>query len=175
MSLVSENLAEYNAWVSARYRCTIDKHPQWSNYGGRGIDMCQRWRESFAAFLSDMGPRPSPVHQLDRIDNDGHYEPGNCRWVTRQENLKNKGRYIRKQPSMADQARLARLSNIDDRYHRRMGKESDRLKREMDAKKSRIIERIRPEFRPIRDINANMPPEPQNRAHIRIRRWQDRF
>lgn len=81
---------EYHAWRMAMARCHNPKARAYADYGGRGITMCQRWRESFAAFLEDMGERPSSRHELDRKDNDGHYEPGNCRWVQRFENDRNR-------------------------------------------------------------------------------------
>jgi len=78
---------EYRAWQTMRLRCTVPTNPAWASYGGRGIKVCDRWLESVEAFIEDMGPKPSPKHELDRYpNNDGNYEPGNCRWATRSEN-----------------------------------------------------------------------------------------
>lgn len=67
--------SEYAAWVMMRQRCLNPKARKFPDYGGRGIRICDRWLASFAAFLADMGPKPSPAHSIDRRDNDGHYEP----------------------------------------------------------------------------------------------------
>lgn len=82
--------AEYRAWQTMRLRCANPKNRAWPDYGGRGIKVCARWLESVEAFVADMGPKPSPQHELDRIDNDGDYEPSNCRWTTRTENCRNR-------------------------------------------------------------------------------------
>lgn len=79
--------AEFHAWKNAIHRCHSRKSHAWKNYGGRGIRVCDRWRErngvGFANFLADVGVRPSDRHSIDRIDNAKGYEPGNVRWATR--------------------------------------------------------------------------------------------
>jgi hypothetical protein len=80
---------EYGAWASMVGRCTNPNNRSWGHYGGRGIAVCERWME-FENFLADMGNRPSSDHSLDRINNDGGYGPGNCRWATRAEQSRNR-------------------------------------------------------------------------------------
>ncbi len=81
---------EYRAWQMMRLRCTVPSNAAYANYGGRGIRVCARWLNDVAAFVADMGPKPSLAHELDRRDNNGHYEPGNCRWVLRKVNDRNR-------------------------------------------------------------------------------------
>lgn len=81
---------EYRAWQTMRLRCLNPANEAYPNYGGRGITVCARWLNDVAAFYADMGPKPSPKHEIDRENNDGHYEPGNCRWVLRKVNDRNR-------------------------------------------------------------------------------------
>jgi hypothetical protein len=71
----------YSTWLNMRQRCGNPDAPNYHNYGGRGITICERW-DDFANFATDMGEKPGPEYSVDRIDNDGNYEPGNCHWAT---------------------------------------------------------------------------------------------
>lgn len=87
---------EYRTWSRMLTRCTNPNDAAYHRYGGRGIVVCSRWATSYEAFLSDMGRRPTPFHSIDRINNDGNYEPGNCRWATKRQQLTNytRNRYL---------------------------------------------------------------------------------
>lgn len=80
---------EHGIWTHIKQRCGNPKNDGFYLYGGRGITVCERWERSFEEFYKDMGPRPSAKHQIDRIDSSGNYEPGNCRWATSAEQLRN--------------------------------------------------------------------------------------
>lgn len=121
-------------------RCTCPTDKEYHNYGGRGIKVCQRWLDSFQAFLDDVGPRPEG-YQLDRADNDGDYSPENARWATRRENMNNKRGSIKvklgdKTVSIRDIAEESGLSyeKIYDRVKR--GVTGDKL---MSGKHTRAV------------------------------------
>ena len=82
----------YSSWQSMKHRCQNKTATRFKNYGGRGIRVCKRWLNSFENFLADMGKRPAGT-TLDRYpDNDGNYEPGNCRWATPKQQARNRRR-----------------------------------------------------------------------------------
>jgi hypothetical protein len=80
---------EYAAWDAMIQRCENKNHPSYPNYGGRGIKVCDRWRDDYNSFLEDMGRRPSPEHSIERKGNDGHYCLDNCVWGTLNEQHSN--------------------------------------------------------------------------------------
>lgn len=81
---------EYQAWCAMVARCECKTHQNYKNYGGRGISVCREWRESYETFFASLGTRPTPGRSLDRINNDGNYEPGNVRWATKVQQNRNR-------------------------------------------------------------------------------------
>ena len=109
----------YKCWESMLHRCRYTDTRSCRNHGGRGIRVCDRWQEpngqGFLNFQSDMGPRPSLQHSIDRIDNDGHYCPENCRWATQKEQMNNTRRniWIEHNGDRKNIAQWAELSGLD--------------------------------------------------------------
>lgn len=94
--LTNQFNSEYRSWLAMRQRCSNRRTVGWAVYGGRGIRVCDRWQHSFAAFLQDMGPKPTAAHSIDRRDPDGDYAPDNCRWATKLTQARNcrSNRYV---------------------------------------------------------------------------------
>lgn len=90
--LLKTNWFEYRVWAAIKTRCYNPKAQYFHLYGGRGIQMDERWRRDFAAFLADVGPRPSLAYSIDRIDSNKGYFPGNCRWATATTQARNTSR-----------------------------------------------------------------------------------
>src|SRR6478736_4809559 len=94
ISMPFTNIPEaYYVWASMKDRCYNPNNRQFRDYGGRGITVCDRWLSSYHDFISDMGPRPEK-HSIDRIDNNGNYEPGNCRWADKKTQQRNQRRAV---------------------------------------------------------------------------------
>lgn len=79
----------YSIYSNMKDRCFNENNPSYSRYGGRGISVCNEWLNSFESFCKDVGERPSPLHTLDRKDNNGWYSKSNCRWATRKQQVRN--------------------------------------------------------------------------------------
>ena len=110
------NSAEWTSWQGMKKRCGNPRHEVFRYYGARGIKVCNRWiygahgRSGFQLFFLDMGRKPSPAHTLDRIDNDGNYTPGNCRWATILEQNRNR-RGVKLSPAKARHIRKGNATN----------------------------------------------------------------
>ena len=87
---IKNKMPEYSSWSAMKLRCNNDRHPSYARYGGRGISYDPSW-EDFAAFLADMGHKPDPKMELERVDNGKGYSKDNCRWATRKEQTRNRG------------------------------------------------------------------------------------
>lgn len=111
-----ENKKLYQTWSDMKQRCYNPKVRIYKWYGGRGIKVCDRWKKSFKNFLEDMGLKPKGF-ELDRIDNDGNYEPSNCRWISKIENIRN--------------SRTAKLSIDNVKQIRRLYKTGKYLQKEI--------------------------------------------
>jgi hypothetical protein len=108
----------FMAWASMRARCRDPKRPEWKRYGGRGIKVCPQWEASFESFWRDMEPTWRTGLELDRKNNDGHYEPENCRWVTRTINRNNSSRVLPVSMHKLAQTTGIKLRTLYTRWYR---------------------------------------------------------
>lgn len=117
-------LYEYAIWQGIIDRCERPKNQDWHLYGARGISICERWRHSFEAFLEDMGYRPSRRHSIDRINNDGNYEPQNCRWATPKQQRRNQRNFLpvisKNRKFTTQQVREIRALRIAGKFNREL-------------------------------------------------------
>lgn len=102
---------EYRTWQAMKHRCLNPNTRSYPDYGARGIRVAPVWAASFARFLADVGPRPTLAHRLDRIDNDGNYEPGNCQWATITQQNRNR-RTARKLTPLLLRCQQGRLASL---------------------------------------------------------------
>lgn len=129
---------EYMAWAEIKKRCYNPNKKDYEIYGGRGIQVCDRWLNSFSDFLEDMGERPSPKHSIDRIDSNGNYEPENCRWADQSVQGFNQKKSI-----------ANKTGYVGVNYHRhgkwlaRIGKKSEGIPRQVLARTYHIADAIR--------------------------------
>lgn len=100
----SPQFPEYTTWASMKQRCYDRNNQSYPRYGGRGITVCDRWKNSFENFLEDMGCKPNPKMTIDRINNGGNYEPGNCKWSSRLEQSRNRMHVLK---SLKEKAKIA--------------------------------------------------------------------
>jgi hypothetical protein len=120
---------EYATWCSMKSRCYNPNFIEYQRYGSANVEMCEEWKNSFEAFYADMGPKPSPEHTIDRIDNDKGYSKANCRWATKKEQSTNRRNVVLYEFNGESLclAEIARRCNIHDQTLR------DRIKKGMSV------------------------------------------
>lgn len=123
---------EYRTYQHMKGRCYNPKNAKYKNYGARGIIICDRWLSSFQSFLADMGKKPSQYHSIERIDVNGHYEPGNCIWATKEVQNGNKTNSVHLifKGELIHQAALAKIVGVcphSIEYHINKGKTGDEI------------------------------------------------
>jgi len=131
-------LPEYVIWSQMIQRCHNPNNRNYPRYGGRGISVCEAWRRDFKAFYADVGPRPAADLSIDRIDNNGNYEPGNCRWATRSEQNSNQ-----RLAELCKNGHRLTEDNIDRGVIRATGKPRRRCRTCRIATRARRAARIR--------------------------------
>jgi Holliday junction resolvase RusA-like endonuclease len=139
---------EHRVWLNMIARCTHEHHKAWANYGGRGIRVCDEWlgHAGWWRFLLHVGGRPGAGYDLDRIDNDGHYEPGNVRWATRETNTRNKRTNVRldvggESLAMSEAAQRAGISSACLSWRLRAGWTIEAAMQPDDQRRKRAVKR----------------------------------
>ncbi len=133
--------SEYHTWSGLIQRCTNKKSDSYEYYGGDGVSVCKRWRDSFENFYADMGPKPTPKHTIDRYPNQkGNYEPGNCRWATKEQQSSNMSSNVLithegKTLTISNWARLLLLNRNTISKRLKMGLESKDILGSADRKR----------------------------------------
>ena len=145
--------SEYYTWYSMIRRCYDPRHCFFHHYGGRGISVCERWRDDFMMFLSDMGARPSPKYSLDRWDNDGSYTPENCRWATRTQQTLNTRRI---QQASGAKYHRGRWTAAIKRNNRRvfLGSFESRAQASLAYREARLCARIAAEIDAVAELSG---------------------
>lgn len=136
---------EYRTWTDMKKRCYCKSRPGYKYYGARGIKVCDRWRNDFAAFLADMGPKPTGM-SLDRKNNDGDYEPDNCRWATPSQQGRNTRRTAKIEiggviRDMSEWSEVTSIAYSTIRARRRRGKTGYSLIAPVNADTPSVAER----------------------------------
>jgi hypothetical protein len=144
--------SEMYTWNAMWDRCYDPKSKSFARYGGRGIKVCDRWLNSVEAFVQDMGPRPSPDHSIERSDNDGDYEPSNCKWATRHEQSRNRrsSRFVKYNGERVN------LLDMANRYNLKRATLTQRLDAGWPVEKALLTPVHVPEPKPPKPVKMSM-------------------
>lgn len=152
--------AIYGIWIGMWTRCTKPGHDSYPDYGGRGITICDRWKV-FTNFAADMGPRPSPRHSLDRMNNDGNYEPSNCRWATPKQQANNtrwsKAKSVKRATNIKEKS-MTEEQFVEKRRQLQVARQKWKGNRPMTSRLSNVLEELE---------NLREPESPEHEAALR--------
>ena len=140
--MVDYRTKEYRSWCNMKTRCLNPNFSGASRYSVRGISICSQWIDSFSSFLSDVGYAPSPSHSLDRIDNDGNYEPDNVRWATREQQNRNRAKDFKPQYKSKSGVNGVTYRNARKRWRVRVNNEVIQIERHFSDMDTAICFRL---------------------------------